>query len=111
MATSIGGRRGTSGGPFGRPATVIGAYGSGDGQARETSQSIAASDLDRSFERADRHLRLAAYTDVLRENYWAAGLDLAAVASAAEALTADFPGDPAVAELADLARTAARLGP
>jgi Ca-activated chloride channel family protein len=85
----------------------------GTSEVREISQPLEAAGTATSFAAADRHFRLAAtaaaFAEVLRDSYWAQQFDLAGVATEAAARLEEFPDDPSVAELADLAARAASL--
>jgi Ca-activated chloride channel family protein len=83
------------------------------GEVREIAQVLDAAATSDSFADADRHFRLAttsaAFAEVLRDSYWAQQFSLAGVAAEAAARQEEFPGDSAVAELAQLTATAAAL--
>ncbi|HEX6199114.1 MAG TPA: von Willebrand factor type A domain-containing protein, partial [Thermoanaerobaculia bacterium] len=83
------------------------------GEVEELSRSIAAGDLDRAWEEAPAALRLASVVaelaEVLKGSYWAKDGDLDALFRRAQAVSADYPGDLRVAELATLIGKAAAL--
>jgi Ca-activated chloride channel family protein len=83
------------------------------GEVREIARALDAAETSASFADADRHFRLAAtaaaFAEVLRDSYWAQEFTLAGVATEAAARQQEFPEDPAVAELAQLASRAAAL--
>jgi len=106
---------GVPGAPAGPLATVTLRWTDpATGQASETSAELSSQDLAGAFADADPHLRLdatvAAYAEVLRESYWSRA-DLAGVAREAGSLADTLPGDPVVAEFAQLAGSAARMDP
>jgi Ca-activated chloride channel homolog len=84
------------------------------GEVLEISRPLDGAATSASFDAADRHFRLAAtaaaFAEVLRDSYWAQQFTLAGVAAEAAARAQEFPDEPAVAELADLAAKAATLG-
>jgi Ca-activated chloride channel family protein len=83
------------------------------GEVEELSRSIAAGELDRDWEDAPAALRLASVVaelaEVLKGSYWAKDGDLDALFRRAQAVSADYPGDLRVAELATLIGKAAAL--
>jgi Ca-activated chloride channel family protein len=83
-------------------------------EVREISHTHEGAATSESFDAADRHFRLAAtaaaFAEVLRDSYWAQQFTLGGVAAEAAARAEEFPDDPVVSELADLAARAATLG-
>jgi len=83
------------------------------GEVEELARPITAGELDRDWEDAPAALRLASVVaelaEVLRRSYWAKDSDLDALFRRAQAVSADFPGDLRVAELATLVGKAAAL--
>ncbi|MGH2455801.1 MAG: YfbK domain-containing protein [Candidatus Limnocylindria bacterium] len=85
----------------------------GSGEVQELEAALDAAATSASFAGADRHFRLAAtaaaFAEVLRDSYWAQAFTLGGVAAEADALAQEFPDDPSVTELAELAARAASL--
>lgn len=79
----------------------------------ERSATITAGDLAPSFEAAPPRLRqdvlVAAFAESLRGGPWSSQLSLAQLAANLDLVAAALPGDPYLAELAGLVRTAAGL--
>ena len=79
----------------------------------ETEKTLKLSQIESSFERAPRSLRLAAavaeFAEVLKGAYWAKDVDGAELTRRARRLTGDFRGDERVAELAVLVEKAMSL--
>lgn len=83
------------------------------GEVSEMQRTLDGATTAASFAAADPYFRLsataAAFAEVLRESYWAQQVNLATVATEAAARRTELPGDPTVAELADLTARAAML--
>jgi len=85
----------------------------GDSREVEIEQRLAVTDLERRWDDAPSSLRLAAsvaeLAELLKGTYWARGGSFETVARELERLADERDGDPQVAEVAALARTATRL--
>jgi Ca-activated chloride channel family protein len=83
------------------------------GKVVETAETIAAGELERSWDEAPRALRLASVVaelgEVLKHSYWAKEGDLDGLFRRAQKVSAEYPGDVRVAELATLVGKAAAL--
>ncbi len=83
------------------------------GEVEELVRPITAGALDRDFDEAPAAFRLASVVaelaEILKRSYWAKDGDLDALFRRAQALSAEFPGDLRVAELATLIGRAAAL--
>jgi Ca-activated chloride channel family protein len=79
----------------------------------EIERTLRLEELAETWDRSPRSLRLAALVvqlaEVLKESYWARGVDVARLAEQLRILSGEMPGDARVAELADLAERAADL--
>ncbi len=97
-------------------ATLRLRYGSlARGEVVEQSRAVRVADLERRWEEASPALRLASlvaeFAEVLKASYWAREADLGDLLRRAQAVSAEFPGDARVAELAGLVGKAASLRP
>jgi Ca-activated chloride channel family protein len=83
------------------------------GEPSEMEHSFTAADLAASYEETPERFRLAAtvaaYAEVLRDSYWAQGLDLETLTAEARNVAEALAGDEDVAEFADLVARAAEL--
>jgi len=82
-------------------------------EVTEFKSSIAAKDLNKSFEDSSSQFRLAAtvaeFAEILRKSYWAKGATLDSVLEHAQQLNREFKDDADVIELADLISKAKQL--
>jgi len=85
----------------------------GENREVEVEQRLALADLQRRWQDAPESLRLAAsvaeLAELLKGTYWARGGSFETVARELARIADERDGDPQVAEVARLARTAARL--
>ncbi len=85
----------------------------GEDREVEVAERLALADLERRWSDAPTSLRLAAsvaeLAELLKGTYWARGGSFETVARQLERLADERDGDPKIAEVAALARTAARL--
>jgi Ca-activated chloride channel family protein len=83
------------------------------GAVVETSRTLRAGELARSWDEASPALRLASVVaelaEILRHSYWARESDPRDLLARAQAVSAEFPGDVDVAELVGLVGRASRL--
>jgi len=84
----------------------------------ETAETVTVAELDRGWSEAPRALRLASVVaelgELLKHSYWAKEGDLDGLFRRAQAVSAEYPGDLRVAELATLvgkAAAASRIPP
>jgi len=82
-------------------------------EVTEFKSSIAAKDLNKSFEDSSSQFRLAAtvaeFAEILRKSYWAKDATLDSVLEHAQQLSSEFKNDSDVIELADLISKAKQL--
>ncbi len=103
------------GAPAGLPAATLRLRWrpAGEEEFEEEARTVRLADLARSWESAPRGLKLASivaeFAEILRRSYWAKDGDLRDLFRRAQRVSPAFPGDPRVAELANLIGRAARL--
>jgi len=83
------------------------------GKVVEIEQPLRLSEFFESWEKAPRALRLASlvaeYGEILKSSFWAKEGDIKEVFRHAQVLSAEFSGDPRVAEFVVLAGRATKL--